>query len=73
MNIEVELRAEMARKNFSDAAMADELKISRQAFSRKKNGHVPFTFGEIEAASRALGVPAWELMRRTEESEKAIA
>ena len=73
MRIEAEIRAEMAKRNISDATMADALGLTRKYFNHKKNGHAPFTFNEVQAAANALGMPAWELMRRAEESDTPAA
>lgn len=62
------IREAMADRGFSIAEVASRIGIGRQTFSRKLNGHVDFSASEITSLGEVVGVPAWELVRRAEES-----
>ena len=67
------VREAMADRGFSIAEVASRIGIGRQTFSRKLNGHVDFSASEITSLGEVVGVPAWELVRRAEESLKTTA
>jgi transcriptional regulator with XRE-family HTH domain len=51
------VRAEMARRNKSQADIAQQLGITRQGISRRLLGRTPFDVDEIAAIARYLNVP----------------
>lgn len=67
------VREAMADRGFSIAEVASRIGIGRQTFSRKLNGHVDFSASEIMSLGEVVGVPAWELVHRAEESLKTTA
>lgn len=73
MNIAAEIRAEMARRGISTKSLADSVGLRRPYLSLRLNEHREFLSGELNAIGDALGVPAWELMRRAEENASALA
>ena len=60
------VRAAVAEKRVPQAALATAIHATRKTLSRKMNGKSPFSASELERIGQALGVPASELMRRTE-------
>lgn len=63
-----EIRAEMARQLLSVPALAEKSGVHRAQINRKvTNEERALTITELESLSAALGVPAWELMRRATE------
>lgn len=51
-----ELEAEMVRKGFTCAQLAQKLGMNRSTFSKKINGVSEFKQSEIEAIIRVLGI-----------------
>lgn len=67
MNLNAEIRAEMARQKITVADLARSLGVTRQSASRKLNASHPINNEDLSGVAAALGVPAWELIRRAEE------
>ena len=65
------VRGMLAEKQVSRGEAAKLVGLSRTAFSKRVNGHVPFLFDEVTSLSASLGVPASELMRRAEQRQTA--
>lgn len=68
VNIAQEVRLEAIRQGIKVQDLADRANLKRPYFSIRLNGHRDFTAGELVAIGEALGVPAWELMRRAGEN-----
>jgi hypothetical protein len=60
--VAAEVRASMARLNVRPFEIIDSLDMGRPTFSRKYNGHVPFTLPELIRISRALDIPLAEIV-----------
>ena len=74
MTIASEIRAEMGRDRMTITELADKSALSLSSAKRKVLEETrAISTDELSRIATALGVPAWELMRRAEESEKAIA
>lgn len=67
MNLNAEIRAEMARQRISYADLAKALGTSRQGIWRKLSTDRPVGSLDLFAIADALNVHASELMRRAEE------
>lgn len=68
LSLQTELKVEMVRKEYDIGTLAKDAGMSRQTLSKKLNGHVEFTYGEIGQLARALNVPLSELIRRAEQN-----
>lgn len=69
MTIASEIRAEMGRDQISATELASKAGISFSSMRRKVlDESRAINTDELSKIARALGVPAWELMRRAEES-----
>lgn len=53
MNVPL-LKTKLQESGYRDCHLADKLEMSRQSFSRKKNGYVPFTVEEIKKLRKLL-------------------
>ena len=56
------VRAEMARRQLSQTALAAHLGLSQAAVSRRLSGHTPFDVNELASVAAWLGVPASTLL-----------
>lgn len=56
------LRAEMARREVSQASLAAALGITQQAYSRRMRGLVPFDVTELDRIASLLGLDPRELL-----------
>ncbi|WP_136192413.1 helix-turn-helix domain-containing protein [Actinomyces procaprae] len=65
MSVASEIRAEMARRGVTGTALADEVSLKRPYLSLRLNEHADLKVGELVAIGDALGVPGWELLRRS--------
>lgn len=54
--IAAEVRAEQARQQLTDTAVAGALGRGQQWFNRRKNGDVPFSAAELAAVAAFMGV-----------------
>lgn len=52
-----EVRAAMARRRVSQAALGKHLELSQAAVSRRLLGEIPFDISELTAIASFLGVP----------------
>lgn len=57
-----EVRAEMARQQVSQQALADKLGWTQPKVSRRISGAVPFDVAELNAIATALGVPVVQFL-----------
>lgn len=55
------VRAEMARRKLSQAALAERLEMTQQALSRRISGRQAFKVDELHSVAEALDVPVSEL------------
>lgn len=69
MDIASEIRAEMGRANVGTTDVAEKTGINRKRLSSTINSHREPTMSELVEIGAALGVPAWELLRRAQQSE----
>lgn len=56
------IRAEMARQELTQQALAPQIGMSQQALSRRLRGEHPFDTAELERVAAALGVPVAEFL-----------
>ncbi|MET8908353.1 helix-turn-helix transcriptional regulator [Micromonospora sp. NPDC004551] len=61
-----EIRAEMARREMTQQALAPLIGMSQQALSRRLRGEHPFDTAELERVANALGVPVAEFLPASE-------
>lgn len=66
-----EIRAEMARNRLSASALADKTHLSYSTIGRLTNAKKSPKLDELTKLAEALGVPAFELVRRAEEAASA--
>lgn len=66
------VRAEMARKKISQAALADHMGLSQAAISARLNGRTPFDINELAAIAHFLDV-GLEALIPTVEAEAGVA
>ena len=59
------IRAELARHNKNQGDVAQLLKTTRQAVSRRLLGHVPFRIDELQQIAEMLGIPVSKLIEDT--------
>lgn len=62
------VKAAMARRDATQVAAANYLQMSRDAFSRRVNGKVPFDVAELEALAVFLHVSYHSLVEIQEEA-----
>jgi transcriptional regulator with XRE-family HTH domain len=55
--VAAEVRAELARKQMSQHALAAALGVAQQTVSRRLTGEVPFDVAELGRVAEILGVP----------------
>lgn len=67
MDLNAEIRAELGRQRLTYADLAEKLDSSRQNMHHKLTSGRPVSSTDLFKIATALGVPASELMRRTEE------
>lgn len=67
------VRAEMARKGFSQSAMSKELGISQSAMSKRLNGSVPFDINELTHIAAKLTIPLTALIDGVEKALEETA
>lgn len=69
-----EVRAEMSRQGIRPVNLSKKSGLNESAVSRKiMSGTRKLSLDEVVAISRALGIPAWELMRHAESQEVRAA
>ncbi|CED90589.1 helix-turn-helix domain-containing protein [Actinomyces succiniciruminis] len=73
MSVASEIRAEMARRGVTGTALADEVSLKRPYLSLRLNEHADLKVGELVAIGDALGVPGWELLRRSRRPQSVTA
>lgn len=74
MSFPAEVRAEMGRQRISNQALSERSGLHEAQVARKiAREERDLSLSEAEAVGRAVGVPAWELMRRASESPEAGA
>lgn len=74
MSLASEIRAEMGRDRMKATELSDKTGISASSIKRKVfEESRRISTDELEDIAKALGVPAWELMRRAEESDVPAA
>lgn len=73
MDVATELRAEAARQRMHGRTLAKTAGVSHTTVLRKLAGNRRLTVDDLEAFSKALNVPAWELLRRAEEAAEKKA
>jgi len=56
------IRAELARRNSTQSALAAHLQLSQPAVSRRMAGKVAWRVGELAAAADFFGLPASKLI-----------
>lgn len=56
------VRAEMARRQVTQATLAAALGVTQQAVSRRLRGDVDFTVSELQAVADVLEVPVADLI-----------
>ncbi len=56
------LRAEMARKRVSQAALAKQVGCSQQRISRRLSGKHPITVDDLEKFAEALGITVADVL-----------
>ena len=56
------IRAEMARRNLPQSALAERLSISQAGVSNRLRGQTPFDVNELHAVADFLGVPRATLL-----------
>jgi transcriptional regulator with XRE-family HTH domain len=56
------VRAEMARRNLSQTALAEQLNVTQQKLSRCISGQQPFRVDELARIAEALDVPLVDLV-----------
>jgi transcriptional regulator with XRE-family HTH domain len=61
-SVAAEVRAHMARQQVNQQRIAEVLGYSRQAFSRRMTGEVPFDVAELEKIATFLNVPVTSLL-----------
>lgn len=55
--VAAEIRAELARQQISQAALAERLGVSRPYVTRRLKGDTPISVGDVAAIADILGVP----------------
>lgn len=66
-----EMRVEMARKRMTGSHLAKASGLTPQTISRTLlNQRKRLSLDHLEAITSALGVPAWELIRRAEQNHE---
>lgn len=69
-----EIRAEMGRQSVGVTELAERSGISRQQINLKiQREERVLNSDEMSALSTALGIPAWELLRRATETTEVTA
>lgn len=64
------VKAEMARNGLTQGALAQPLRLTQPAISRRLNGDVPFNVTELAIVSRLVGVPLSRLVAGAERREQ---
>lgn len=71
MSLVAEIRAEMGRKGMRPSDLARTTGMSKQKISRMISKEAQAVQVEdLEKIAKSLGLPPWELMRRSEENEE---
>ena len=60
------MRAEMARNGLTQGSLAQPLRLTQPAISRRLNGDVPFNVTELAIVSRMVGVSLSRLVAGAE-------
>lgn len=63
------VRAEMARNGLTQGGLAQHLRMTQPAVSRRLGGDVPFNVNELAIVSRAVGVSLSRLVAGAERRE----
>lgn len=71
-HINEEIRAEMGRQRVTYADLGRAIGITRQAVQQKLTRELSISHEDLEAFSKVLNVPMWEIVRRAEEQAKVI-
>lgn len=56
------IRAEVARRGLTQAALAEVIGVSQSQLSKRLRGVIPFDVNEVAAIANALDVPITELV-----------
>lgn len=56
------VRAEVARRGLTQAALADVIGVSQSQLSKRLRGVIPFDVNELAAIAKALDVPIADLL-----------
>jgi transcriptional regulator with XRE-family HTH domain len=65
-NVAAEVRAHLARRHLTGAALAAAIGKSEMYVSRRLRGHVAFDLGDVEQAARFLEIPVNDLLPQPE-------
>ncbi|WP_158613322.1 helix-turn-helix transcriptional regulator [Frigoribacterium sp. PhB160] len=60
------MKAELARNGLTQGELADRLRLTQPAVSRRLSGDVPFNVNELAVVSRVVGVPLSRLVAGSE-------
>lgn len=63
------VRAEMARNGLTQGGLAQSLRITQPAVSRRLGGEIPFNVNELAIVARLVGVPLSRLVAGAERRE----
>jgi transcriptional regulator with XRE-family HTH domain len=61
-SIATNIKAEMARRDVTQASLAGKLGVSQQFISRRLSGKVPLSVDELGDIAAAIGVPLVDLV-----------
>lgn len=64
------VRAELARRGLSQAALAEALDLAQPQVSKRLRGVIAFDINELTAIARFLEIPLSELLAGTEEPSR---
>lgn len=74
MSFPAEVRAEMGRQNVRPQELAERAGLAPSQISRKITNEIrALDIDEAVSIGEALGIPAWELLRRATETEQQVA
>lgn len=73
MSVAAEIRAELARQNKTVQDLSEQMGVRYEPLRVRINGAIDMRTADLEAISAALGVPAWELLRRADDNGSTAA
>lgn len=62
VTVAANLRAEMGRRQISQAALAEAIGIAQPSVSKRLHGHVPWTLSELTRVAEFLDLPLSTLL-----------